>query len=160
MTKRSFYAVWLAIFLLGGVGIGSLAYTSSLNQEKMKEQTIMQQNRLFVEGFFNFETTNQRYKAIRPYTTEKGYRSTFPSGIELPPDSEVHSTVSDMKAYLQHDPSSDKKHTEVLNKFSLTTEFNGIGSVQTIVMKTVLVDEGRGDGWKVDDIEMIIQNTH
>ncbi|WP_433709119.1 hypothetical protein [Paenibacillus illinoisensis] len=157
MTKRNFYAIWLAIVILGGVAISSLAYMSSLNKDRLNERGIMEQNRKFVEGFFNFESTDQRYDAIKPYTTEQGYRATFPSGTDLPQNSKIHSKVNNLKAFIQKDPVPKKEEVEILNKFELTTEFNGIGSTQTIIMKTILLET---DNWKVNDIEMIIQNTH
>jgi hypothetical protein len=59
-------------------------------------------NREFLEQFFNYETTAERYENIKPFMTEQGYKATHPSGTELPnPNSEesVKSSNGVLKAF-------------------------------------------------------------
>ncbi|MDM5215138.1 hypothetical protein QUF94_27910 [Peribacillus sp. NJ4] len=44
-------------------------------------------NRQFLESFFTYQTTAERYKKIEPFMTDQGFKASHPSGTELP-DSE------------------------------------------------------------------------
>jgi hypothetical protein len=38
-------------------------------------------NREFLESFFTYQTTAERYKKIEPFMTDQGYKATHPSGF-------------------------------------------------------------------------------
>ncbi|KMY49793.1 hypothetical protein [Peribacillus loiseleuriae] len=38
-------------------------------------------NREFLESFFTYQTTAERYKKIEPFMTNQGYKATYPSGF-------------------------------------------------------------------------------
>ncbi|SIR62767.1 hypothetical protein SAMN05878482_104542 [Peribacillus simplex] len=48
----------------------------------------LKMNREFLESFFTYQTTAERYKKVEPFMTDQGFKATHPSGTELP-DSEV-----------------------------------------------------------------------
>jgi hypothetical protein len=157
LSHGRFYAVWGVILVLGIVGIIAFFSNSSLKEEKEKELAGLELNTQFVDKFFNYTSTRQRYDNVKPLMTEQGYRATYPSGFELPADSSVKSLVSNLKSYVQKAPAVKENQMEILNEFVVTTEFNEIRSSKEVIMRTeLLYDESAG--WKVNDIEMIIQN--
>jgi hypothetical protein len=55
-------------------------------------------NRDFLDHFFNYETTAERYEKIKPYMTDQGYKATHPSGTILPESEEsVKSSMVGLK---------------------------------------------------------------
>lgn len=160
MKHGKFYAVWFVILILGIVGIVSYFSNSDSILEKQleQEQAGLVVNTQFVDKFFNYTSSRQRYENVKPLMTEQGYRSTYPSGMELPADSSVQSRVTGLKVYVQRAPEIPEDQMLILNEFVATTEFNEIRSSKEVIMKTLLVYIDT-IGWKVNDIEMIIQNT-
>ncbi|MFS0813498.1 hypothetical protein [Peribacillus phoenicis] len=41
-------------------------------------------NHKFLESFFTYQTTAERYKKFEPFMTDQGFKATHPSGMELP----------------------------------------------------------------------------
>lgn len=39
-------------------------------------------NRDFLERFFTYQTTKERYEKIKPFMTDQGYKATHPSGMK------------------------------------------------------------------------------
>lgn len=156
MRNGRFYVVWAVILILGIVGISVFAANTNSKSAEKSEQAALQVNHQFVEKFFNYNSTGERYDGIKPFMTEQGYRSLFPSGIEMPKDSAVKSLTTNLKAFVKKDPKSDDGHIEILNDFTVSTEFGGIQSSKNVIMRTLLVKDV--DTWKINDIEMIIQN--
>ncbi|MCM3130199.1 MULTISPECIES: hypothetical protein [unclassified Paenibacillus] len=158
MSNRKFYALLGVVLILGIVGSLVFSSNSGLKKEIEMEQAGIELNTQFVDKFFNYASTKQRYDNVKSLMTERGYRSTYPSGMELPADSSVKSQVSNLKIYVQKAPSVKENQMEILNQFVATTEFNEIQSSKEVIMKTFLVYE-ESVGWMINDIEMIIQNA-
>lgn len=158
MKNGKFYAVWVVILIVGIVGILSFFSNSDLQKKIKIEEAGLELNNQFVEKFFNYTSSRQRYDSVKSLMTEQGYRATYPSGMELPADSSVRSLVTNHQSFVQKEPSLNDNQMEYLNRFVVTTEFNGIQSSKEVIMRTLLIKEG-SVGWKVNDIEMIIQNT-
>jgi len=113
-------------------------------------------NREFLESFFTYQTTAERYKKIEPFMTDQGFNATHPSGTELP-DSE-ESVKSSMVGLKQFEYQTSKTEAEFFNEFKLTTEFNNVAATDTVIVKTSLIYV-KEQGWKVDDVEFIGQLT-
>lgn len=157
MKNRRFYFTWALILIFGILSIIAFGLIYSSNSKENYEQVALQVNHQFVEKFFTYSLTNQRYEGIKPLMTEQGYRALFPSGIEMPKDSAVKSFVTNLKIYVQKAPSLKEGEMELLNDFLVSTEFGGIQSSKGVIMRTKLVKEQ--STWKINDIEMVIQNT-
>lgn len=156
MRNGRFYVIWAVILILGVVGISVFASNTSSKTAEKSELAALQVNHKFVEKFFNYSSTGERYEGIKPYMTEQGYRALFPSGIEMPKDSAIKSLTTNLKAFIKKDPKTDDGLIEILNDFIVSTEYGGIQSSKNVIMRTQLVKEG--NTWKINDIEMIIQN--
>jgi hypothetical protein len=113
-------------------------------------------NREFLESFFTYQTTAERYKKIEPFMTDQGYKATHPSGTELP-DSE-ESVKSSMVGLKPFEYQYSKTEAEFFNEFKLTTEFNNVAATDTVIVKTSLIYV-KVQGWKVDNVEFIGQLT-
>lgn len=128
------------------------------NQEilQIQEDSIDKANRAFMEKFFTYNSTNERYTNVKSLMTKEGYRSLFPSGEGLPDsDQKLVSFIALLKPFkLQH----SKVETEFLNEFDVTTEYNGNKNSQTVLARTILKYQD-GVGWKVDEFEFIGQLT-
>lgn len=107
-------------------------------------------NREFLERFFTYQTTAERYEKIKPFMTDQGYKATHPSGTELQ-DSE-QSVKSSMVGLKPFEYQSSKTEAEFFNEFKLTTEFNNVANTETIIVKTSLIYV-KDKGWKIDDVE-------
>lgn len=116
---------------------------------------VEQVNMGFLEKFFTYNSTKERYEGIKPLMTEEGYRSTFPSGSEVPEtDQSVKSTLSELRQYLLQ---TSKTEAVFLNEFNVTTQFNGVENLQTIIVRTIL---SWNDGsWLITEVEFIGQLT-
>lgn len=112
-------------------------------------------NRKFLEKFFTYQTTAERYKKIEPLMTDQGFKATYPSGMELPKDQSVKSSMVGLKPY---EYQSSKTEAEFFNEFKLTTKFNNVENTETVIVKTSLVYV-KEQGWKIDDIEFVGQLT-
>ncbi|WP_273836210.1 hypothetical protein [Guptibacillus sedimenti] len=165
------------VFLMSGFVIGMLVvfYIFSLqtqlrevranqqNYEKemaslssVEESDALEENQEFLNHFFTYETTSDRYKNIETYMTDQGFQATHPSGSELPKSVEsVTSTMSGLKAY---EFNSSKTEAAFLNEFQLSTDFNDVTNTETVIVKTSLVYV-KELGWKVDDVEFVGQLT-
>lgn len=113
-------------------------------------------NREFLESFFTYQTTAERFKKIEPFMTDQGYKATHPSGTELP-DSE-ESIQSSMVGLKPFEYQSSKTEAEFFNEFKLTTEFNNVANTEMVIVKTSLIYV-KGQGWKIDDVEYIGELT-
>ncbi|QWC25150.1 hypothetical protein KJK41_22235 (plasmid) [Bacillus haikouensis] len=113
-------------------------------------------NREFLKNFFTYQTTAERYKKIKPFMTDRGYKATHPSGTNLPDtDQSVKSSMVGLKPF---EYQSSKTQAEFFNEFKLSTEFNEVANTETVIVKTSLVFV-KEQGWKVDDVEFIGQLT-
>lgn len=113
-------------------------------------------NRKFLEKFFTYQTTAERYEKIKPLMTDQGFKATHPSGTELPDSEEsVKSSMVELKPY---EYQSSKTEAEFLNEFKLSTEFNSVTNTETVIVKTSLIHV-EGQRWLVDDVEFIGQLT-
>ncbi|WP_191561643.1 hypothetical protein [Metabacillus idriensis] len=113
-------------------------------------------NRDFLEAFFTYETTAERYKKIEPFMTDQGFQATHPSGTELPESGEsVKSSLVGLKPF---EYQSSKTEAEFFNEFKLTTEFNNVANTETVIVKTSLLYV-KEKGWKVHDVEFIGELT-
>ncbi|HEO2443884.1 hypothetical protein N0B30_23815 [Bacillus subtilis] len=113
-------------------------------------------NRKFLEKFFNYQTTAERYDKIKPLMTDKGFKATHPSGTKLPnSDESVKSSMVGLKPF---EYQSSKTEAEFFNEFKLSTEYNEVSNTETVIVKTSLIHVQK-QGWKVDDVEFIGQLT-
>ncbi|MBT2739046.1 hypothetical protein [Bacillus sp. ISL-7] len=113
-------------------------------------------NRKFLTTFFTYQTTAERYKNIKPFMTDQGYKATQPSGTELPnSDQSVQSSMVGLKPF---EYQSSKTESEFFNEFNLSTEFNGVSNTETVIVKTSLIYVKK-QGWKIDDVEFVGQLT-
>ncbi|MGE6718317.1 hypothetical protein ACQKGD_13205 [Peribacillus frigoritolerans] len=113
-------------------------------------------NRQFLESFFTYQTTAERYKKVEPFMTVQGLKATHPSGTELPDSEEsVQSSMMELKPF---EYQSSKTEAEFFNEFKLTTEFNNVSATDTVIVKTSLIYVDK-QGWKVDDVEFVGQLT-
>ena len=113
-------------------------------------------NEEFIGKFFTYESTKARYEGIQPIMTEQGYKSTFPSGMELPEnDGAVKSVMEDLKAY---EYQASKFEAEFFNEFNMTIKVGETESTQTVICRTFLIYT-EASGWKINDVEFIGQLT-
>jgi hypothetical protein len=118
----------------------------------IQESDAVQINREFLEEFFAYQNTAERYKNIKPLMTNQGFQSTHPSGTEIPDSKEsVKSSMAGLKAYGYQ---SSKTEAEFFNEFMLSTEFNQVANTETVIVKTSLIYV-KDQGWKIDDVEFI-----
>lgn len=120
--------------------------------KKLDQSKAAELNHEFVNRFFTYKNTKQRYEDIEPLMTEKGYQSTYPSGSSIPKKgSDVSSSVSGLRSY---EYVTDKQSVSFMNEFTVRTSYNGTANEQKIVIKTDLIALENGD-WKVDNVEFI-----
>lgn len=113
-------------------------------------------NQKFLEKFFTYQTTAERYEEIKPLMTDQGFKATHPSGTELPKSKQsVRSSMVGLKPF---EYQSSKTEAEFLNEFELTTEFNDVSNTETVIVKTSLIYI-KEQGWKIDDVEFVGQLT-
>ncbi|WP_347553006.1 hypothetical protein ABFG93_22435 (plasmid) [Pseudalkalibacillus hwajinpoensis] len=128
--------------------IASLSTVSNTNAQDV--------NRAFLEIFFTYKKTAERYKDIQPFMTDQGHQAIHPSGTELPKsEPSVQSTMVGLKSF---EYQSSKTEAEFFNEFNLSTEFNDVTNTETVIVKTSLVYV-KEQGWKIDDVEFIGQLT-
>jgi uncharacterized protein len=113
-------------------------------------------NREFLNKFFNYQTTDERYQHIKPFMTDRGYEATHPSGTELP--NSEQSVKSSMVGLKPFEYQSSKTEAEFFNEFKLNTEFNDVSNTETVIVKTSLIYVHE-QGWKIDDVEFVGQLT-
>jgi uncharacterized protein len=131
-------------------------------EEQIKELSSIQNtdalkvNREFLESFFTYQTTTERYKNIKPFMTDQGYKATHPSGTGIPTSKQsVTSSMVGLKPF-EYQPS--KTEAEFFNEFKLTTEFDNVANTETVIVKTSLIYVKEKE-WKIDDVEFIGQLT-
>ncbi|MGN7397328.1 hypothetical protein [Peribacillus frigoritolerans] len=121
----------------------------------IKDTGALQINREFIESFFTYQTTAERYKKIE-LMSDQGFKSTHPSGMELPDSEEsINSSMVGLKPF---EYQSSKTEAEFFNYFKLTNEFNNVADTDTVIVKTSLIYV-KEQGWKVDDVEFVGQLT-
>jgi hypothetical protein len=113
-------------------------------------------NRRFLNNFFTYQTTAERYEKIKPLMTDQGYKATHPSGTELP--NSKQSVKSSMKGLKPFEYQSSKTEAEFFNEFNLSTEFKDVTNTETVIVKTSLIYVIE-QGWKIDDVEFVGQLT-
>jgi hypothetical protein len=113
-------------------------------------------NRKFLNNFFTYQTTAERYKNIKLLMTDQGYKATHPSGVELPNSKQsIKSSMTGLKLF---EYQSSKTEAEFFNEFKLSTEFNDVTNTETVIVRTSLIYI-KEKGWKVDDIEFVGELT-
>ncbi|MEH7451186.1 hypothetical protein [Gottfriedia acidiceleris] len=113
-------------------------------------------NRAFLKNFFTYQTTTERYQNIKLFMTNQGYKATHPSGIKLPNSKQsVKSSFVGLKPFVYQ---SSKTEAEFFNEFKLSTEFNKVSNIETVIVKTSLIYV-KDQGWKIDDVEYVGQLT-
>ncbi|USK35820.1 hypothetical protein LIT25_11245 [Bacillus sp. F19] len=132
-------------------------YEEQINSlSSVQQSEAVNTNREFLESFFTYETTAERYKKIEPFMTDQGFKATHPSGTELP-DSE-ESVKSSMVGLKPFEYQSSKTEAEFFNEFKLSTEFNNVASTETVIVKTSLIYV-KEKGWRIDDVEYVGELT-
>lgn len=121
--------------------------------ENVQDSEASKVNREFMEKFFEYKSTKERYAAIRSLMTDRGYSATYPSGFEPPDDSPIESSMSALKPYEYQDA---KNQIEYMNQLKVSTKFNKVSNTESMVLRTRLIYV-QDTGWKVDDVEFISQ---
>ncbi|WP_028401072.1 hypothetical protein [Ectobacillus panaciterrae] len=123
--------------------IASLKNTEVNKAQKTTEQ--------FIQAFFNYDNTLDRYKNIKTYTTEQGYRSTFPSGMEPPTKgADIRSRINELEIF---EKKYSKNEITTISTFKVMTTFNDVPSTSKMVIKTNVVKVG--SEWKIDDVTIL-----
>ncbi|MEK5358172.1 hypothetical protein [Paenibacillus sp. FSL L8-0709] len=154
MKKSTVFNLILIVSLILNVVV--LINSSNINSKVNDQSAVsasLKANSKFLESFFTYQTTKEKYEVIKPLMTDVGYRSTFPSGMEIPEDSAEYSVSSKMTSLKPFQFKENDMELEFLNELTVTTTFNQIETTETVVVKTVLVN--KQDKWLVNDIIMI-----
>lgn len=123
----------------------------------IEKSSSLDQNEKFIKGFFDYSSTQKRYEQIKPLMTERGYHSTFPSGMDLPKtDQAVTSKIDGLKSY---ERKISKTEIEYVSEFNQKTTFREVDSTQTILLRTKLLYVNE-QGWKVDNVEFLAQISY
>jgi hypothetical protein len=118
------------------------------NTEVNKAQKTTEQ---FIQAFFNYDNTLDRYKNIKAYTTEQGYRSTFPSGMQPPTKgADIRSRIDDLEIF---EKQYSKNKITTISIFEVTTTFHDVPATAKMVIKTNVVSVG--SEWKIDDVTIL-----
>lgn len=154
-------SVMLALSLCLALGLGFYAWHLKDSNAELLQYRQEHDNRLgaekanknFIVAFFQYNNTGDRYSNIKKYMTEKGYKSTFPSGVSLPTSVPITSTLENLS-------SSSKEEKEgnytLISEFDVTTTFNRQQIKQNILLKTDVI---KSDGaWQVNNV-VILLNT-
>jgi hypothetical protein len=116
----------------------------------------LEANREFLEKFFTYKSTADRYKAIKPMMTDEGFKAAHPSGMVLNHTKEsVKSSMFGLKPF---EYQATKREAEFFNEFKLTTDYQGVSNTDTNIVKTSLLYIDK-EGWKVDDVQFVGQLT-
>jgi hypothetical protein len=109
-------------------------------------------NDLFIERFFNYQNTIERYKDIQALMTRRGFKAAHPSGENIPEKgTDILASTRNVQSY-EH--VQDRTHVEYISTFTNTIRFNGVSSSDPEMIKTKLIFV-EGEGWKIDDLENI-----
>ncbi|MGR6342656.1 hypothetical protein ACU5CE_33495 [Priestia megaterium] len=164
MTKKKTLIIVLIILVAAVLYFIQLNRAIANEQEKNKQlenQIVSLQNNglnqakdtteSFIRAFFSYDNTLDRYQNIKAYTTQQGYKSTFPSGTEPPTTgADIESRISDLEIFSQRYSSNE---ITTVSTFKTTTTFNDVPSNSEMVIKTDLVKTG--SQWKVDNVEIL-----
>jgi hypothetical protein len=154
--------IGMVLLILYVFSLRSQLFEVRANQENYKQQIeafshiepsqAEQVNRKFLKSFFTYDNPIERYENIEPLMTESGFKATHPSGNKIPQSKEnVSSSIANIKLF-KHEVS--KTEIEFLNEFKVTTDYNGVGSTEKIMIKTELVYV-EGVGWRVDNMYVV-----
>jgi Ca2+/Na+ antiporter len=110
-------------------------------------------NNDFIDKFFNYQSSNERYKNVQDMVTPGGMRSLFPSGVPNAEDSAaITSKIAELKAY---EYQKSNKISEFINEFNVTIATNGVENTQTVLARTT-VEQSKDQGtWLITDFEFI-----
>lgn len=149
---------WIIIAALLIVFLIQLFHVQHL-KNKIEEQSIEvgleKVNSKFISSFFTYESIKQRYEQIRPMMTERGFRSTMPSGIEIPTDPDDSPSVSSKISMFRPFTSEiEEEQAEILNEFNIITTFNNVESTTKVLVRTKL-KYTKELGWKIDEAEFV-----
>lgn len=111
-------------------------------------------NQEFINHFFNYDSTKQRYEGLKPLMTDLGYSSLFPSEGPDIPSSTVLNVVSRMVNFKSYEYRPQRTTSEFISEFDLSTTYNDITTTQTVLVRTILVNS-EGGSWKVSNFEFI-----
>ena len=164
MTKKKTLIIVLIILVAAVLYFIQLNRAIANEQEKNKQlenQIVSLQNNglnqakdtteNFIRAFFSYDNTLDRYQNIKAYTTQQGYKSTFPSGTEPPTTgADIESRISNLEIFSQRYSSNE---ITTVSTFKTTTTFNDVPSNSEMVIKTDLVKTG--SQWKVDNVEIL-----
>lgn len=154
MNRKIFYYGWTVILILGIIGFSVYASNTNLKKEVTKEEQSIVANDTFLNAFFTYEKTRARYENIKPLTTEEGYLSVFPSGLDLP-DPDAPSVQSLMTDLTQYQNRVNKNEMSFLSEFAVTTEYNKVKNTESYIVRTnLLFVDGK---WKINDLQIVSQ---
>lgn len=152
---KKIYFLMAVLFLLN---VTQLVYSQHLKAQ-LKEQIVQEgaenANKEFIEKFFTYPNTKQRYDQIKPLMTTEGFSAALPSEIDLPQyDENTPSVSSKMRKLQPFQNVVDRDRAEFINQFKVSTSFNNVETSQTIIVHTVLL-YSEEKGWQVDDVQFI-----
>ncbi|MGD6964459.1 hypothetical protein ACQCVB_19840 [Fictibacillus phosphorivorans] len=165
--RTSFFLMFAGFIVVVLVILYVFSLRSQLSEVRENQETYKQQaeavshiepsqaeqvNKKFLKSFFTYDNPSERYENIKHLMTESGFKATHPSGNAIPQSKEdVSSSISNIKLF-KHDVS--RTEIEFLNEFKVTTDYNGVGSTERMVIKTELIYV-EGVGWKIKDLYVV-----
>lgn len=109
-------------------------------------------NQDFINKFFTYKNTKDRYQNVKGLMTEWGFHSTFPSGNKVPKTgANVTSSIDKLTSYMHQ---SSKTQMDFMNVFSQTTVSHRIRYARDVYVKTTLTYDSK-KGWKVNYVQLI-----
>ncbi|WP_145949560.1 hypothetical protein [Paenibacillus sp. Y412MC10] len=151
--KKWLYLVLAGLTILNFVQMGHAHNLKEQIKEQRSTEEVTRINQKFIDTFFTYDSTKQRYENIKPLMTEQGYNATLPAGTEIPDDTSdlpsVSSRLTDLRPFIY---SADKNKVEYLNEFNVITSYNKVDSTTGVIVHTVLTYSEK-NGWLVDDVD-------
>ncbi|WP_240416525.1 hypothetical protein [Paenibacillus periandrae] len=152
---KKVYLLIAALFLLNVIQLFHGMNLKAQIKDQISATGADDTNKAFIEKFFTYETTKQRYDNIKPFMTTRGYNSALPAGIEIPDNSSgVPSVSSQMNRLQPFRYVSGNEKIEFMNGFDVVTSFNKVQTTQTVIVHTVLL-YSKDKGWQVDEVEFV-----
>lgn len=108
-------------------------------------------NDAFIQRFFNYKNTAERYNISKDIMTKQGFHAIHPSSEKVPEKgADITASISHVRSY-EH--AESRTQVEYINTFIQTITFNGESTNNTVMVKTKLIFID--NQWKVDDLENI-----
>lgn len=111
----------------------------------------------FAESFFVFNRLSDRYNQAKPFLTENGYKSLFPSGPEgeIPKDTvPISGAVSDVEPYFHR---IDERRGTGMLVLKHQLKVNGVASTTLTYVKLSMIRADDKQPYLIDRVEIVQQ---